>query len=87
MTSQRRCSPPERGRRRRSCGGRTWPESRGGSSARVVLFVGRNTEGTAVVSLSDVDGRPGLRLQVDSLGNASIAFLDTAGRVLRAIAP
>lgn len=51
------------------------------------LFVGRNTEGTAVVTLSDRDGKPRLRLQVDSLGGASISFLDETGRVLRAITP
>ena len=51
------------------------------------LFVGRNTEGTAVVTLSDPDGKPRLRLQVDSLGNASITFLDVTGRVVRAITP
>jgi hypothetical protein len=51
------------------------------------LFVGRNTEGTAVVTLSDRDGKPRLRLRVDSLGNAGIAFLDGLDRVTRAITP
>lgn len=51
------------------------------------LFVGRNVEGASLVTLSDRDGRPRLRLEVDSLGRASITFLDAAGREVRTITP
>ena len=51
------------------------------------LFVGRDYSRASLVTLSDPVGRPRLRLQVDSLGEASIAFLDTTGRVVRTITP
>jgi len=51
------------------------------------LFAGRDVDGASQVTLSDPDGRPRLRLRVDSLGRASIAFLDTAGRTLRIFTP
>jgi hypothetical protein len=49
------------------------------------VFVGRDSAKAAVVNLSDRAGRPRLRLMVDSLGNASILFLDAAGNVVRTI--
>ena len=55
-------------------------------SARRV-FVGRDTAKAAVLNLSDRTGAPRLRLTVDSLGDASIAFLDAGGRVVRTISP
>lgn len=51
------------------------------------LFAGRDVDGASQVTLSDPDGRPRLRLRVDSLGQASIAFLDTAGRTVRILTP
>ena len=56
-------------------------------SAARRLFAGRDVDGASQVTLSDPDGRPRLRLRVDSLGLASIAFLDTAGRVVRILTP
>jgi hypothetical protein len=53
-------------------------------SARRV-FVGRDTSKAAVLNLSDRSGVARLRLAVDSLGNASISFLDSRGRVTRTI--
>lgn len=53
-------------------------------SARRV-FVGRDTSKAAVLNLSDRSGVPRLRPAVDSLGNASISFLDSHGRVTRTI--
>lgn len=49
------------------------------------LFAGRDPSRSAVVSLSDPMGRPRLRMAVDSLGVASIQFLDTLGHVTRSI--
>jgi hypothetical protein len=49
------------------------------------VFVGRDTTRTAVVNLADRTGVPRLRLSVDSLGNASITFLDAHGHVTRQI--
>ena len=50
------------------------------------LFAGRESDQSAIVSLSDPQGRPRLRLVVDSTGAASIQFVDTAGHVTRRIA-
>lgn len=49
------------------------------------VFVGRDTTRAAVLSLADRRGTPRLRLLVDSVGRASILFLDAQGRVLRTI--
>jgi hypothetical protein len=49
------------------------------------LFVGRDRSKAALVDLSDRRGKPRLRLMVDSLGNASISFLDENGVVVRTI--
>jgi hypothetical protein len=38
-----------------------------------------------VINLSDRQGRPRLRLVVDSLGAARIDFLDAGGRVTRSV--
>jgi hypothetical protein len=51
------------------------------------LFVGRDLEGASLVTLSDIDGKPRLRLQVDKLGRASIAFLDESGQIVKTIEP
>jgi hypothetical protein len=45
------------------------------------VFVGRDQSKAAVVNLSAPDGKPRLRLIVDSLGAARIEFLDTDGKV------
>lgn len=45
------------------------------------LFVGRDAAQSAIVNLADRDGKPRLRLVVDSTGAARIEFLDPAGRV------
>ncbi|MGH7648060.1 MAG: hypothetical protein ACREND_08070 [Gemmatimonadaceae bacterium] len=49
------------------------------------LFAGREPDQSSVVSLSDPQGHPRLRLMVDSTGAASIQFLDTAGHVTKTI--
>jgi hypothetical protein len=49
------------------------------------VFVGRDTTRAAVLSLGDRSGTPRLRLLVDSLGNASIVFMDRNGAVTRTI--
>jgi hypothetical protein len=51
------------------------------------VFAGRDYDGRSLVTLSDSDGNPRLRLQVDTAGNASIVFLDENGRVVRSITP
>jgi hypothetical protein len=51
------------------------------------LFAGRDVEGSSLVALSDPDGKPRLRLQVDKLGKASITFLDPSGKAVRTIKP
>jgi ABC-type amino acid transport substrate-binding protein len=45
------------------------------------VFVGKNTDRTALVSLSDAEGRPRLTIAVDAAGNPRIEFLDEAGTV------
>jgi len=49
------------------------------------LFVGRDPSKSALVSLADKMGHPRLRLTVDSLGKASLDFLDVNGKVVRSI--
>lgn len=60
-------------------------ENNGQPLAARRLFAGRDPSRSAVVSLSDPMGRPRLRLMVDSVGAASIQFLDTLGHVTRSI--
>ncbi len=45
------------------------------------LYAGRDTDKNAVVNLSDPQGRLRLRMRVDSLGRASLDFLDDKGKV------
>lgn len=49
------------------------------------VYVGRDPNKAALVLLSDKIGRPRLRLSVDSLGNASLDFLNETGKVTRSI--
>lgn len=49
------------------------------------VFVGRGPAKDAIVLLSDRAGHPRIRLMVDSLGQSSLAFLDTTGAVVRSI--
>lgn len=46
------------------------------------VYVGRNRAKAAVLNLSDPNGKPRIRLQVDSLGSASLEFLDAVGNVV-----
>jgi hypothetical protein len=46
------------------------------------VFVGKNTDRAATVSLSDGDGKPRLTLTVDAAGNPRIEFLDANGKVI-----
>ena len=46
------------------------------------LFVGKNTDKAAIVSLADADGKPRLNLTVDATGNPRIEFLDARGKVI-----
>jgi hypothetical protein len=48
-------------------------------------FFGRDLEKNAIVNLADPQGKTRLRLVVDSLGTASIEFLDANGTVTRRI--
>lgn len=51
------------------------------------LWVGEESDGTSLVKLNDRDGKTRLQLQVDTAGNARIAFLDASGRIVREIKP
>jgi len=46
------------------------------------LFIGRGPSRTAVLNLSDPDGRVRIHLAVDSLGAPSLDFLDASGKVV-----
>jgi hypothetical protein len=50
------------------------------------LFVGRDPAKSAVVNLADRNGKPRLRLVVDSLGTPRIEFLDANGKVTYTLA-
>jgi len=45
------------------------------------VYVGRDASKAAVLNLSDRNGKPRLRLTVDSLGTPSLEFLDATGNV------
>lgn len=60
-------------------------ENNGQPLAARRLFAGRDADGNAVLNLADRLGRPRLRLLVDSVGAASIQFLDATGRVTRSV--
>ena len=49
------------------------------------IFVGKQTDKTAIVMLADAQSRPRLRLVVDSAGAARIEFLDEGGHTLRTL--
>jgi len=49
------------------------------------VFIGRDAAKSAIVNLSARDGKPRLRLVVDSLGGARIEFLDAAGVITHTI--
>jgi hypothetical protein len=49
------------------------------------MFVGRDQQKNAVLNLSDPNGKPRLRLVVDSLGVPRIDFLDATGKVTNTI--
>jgi hypothetical protein len=45
------------------------------------VFVGKNADKSAMVSLADANGKPRLTLTVDAAGNPRIEFLDETGKV------
>lgn len=49
------------------------------------LFLGRDPSKAAVLNLADRQGKPRLRLVVDSLGAARVEFLDESGKVTNTI--
>ena len=49
------------------------------------MFLGKDPAKSAVLNLSDPNGKPRLRLVVDSLGAARIEFLDAAGKVTNTV--
>ena len=51
------------------------------------VFVGKNNDRTAQVSLADASGKPRLVLKVDPDGAASIDFLDADGKTVQRIPP
>lgn len=63
-----------------------WAAPRNGEPlAAQRMFVGRDRTRSALVSLSDPQGKVRLRLAVDSLGAARIEFLDADGKVTRTL--
>ena len=49
------------------------------------IFVGKNVDKSAAVSLSDANGKPRLVMNVGADGNASITFLDADGKTIQRI--
>jgi hypothetical protein len=65
---------------------RKWREFQGGMEwAAPRLYVGRGRNRASLVNLYDPNGRLKLRLQVDSLGEPAIEFLNDSGTVVRRI--
>ena len=46
------------------------------------VYVGKNADRAAIVSLADAQGRPRLLLTVDPAGDPRIEFLDEAGKTV-----
>jgi hypothetical protein len=64
---------------------RKWAAPNGVPLSAQRLFIGRDLSKSAVLNLSDPNGKSRLRLVVDSLGGARIDFLDAAGKVTNSI--
>lgn len=61
---------------------RKWAEPRNGVPLFAQrVYIGRDRSRSAVINLSDPNGKPRLRLLVDSSGAASLQFLDETGKV------
>lgn len=61
---------------------RRWAQPRDGVPLYAQrVYVGRDVSKSSVVDLSDPEGRPRLRLRVDSLGQPTLEFLDANGQV------
>lgn len=61
---------------------RKWQQPRNGEPLYAErVYVGRSVEKAAVINLSDRNGKPRIRMMVDSLGVPSLEFLDEQGRV------
>ena len=61
---------------------RRWAQPRNGVPLYAPrVYVGRDPSRSAVVDLADPLGRTRIRMRVDSLGTASLEFLDESGRV------
>ena len=62
---------------------RKWAEPRNGVPLYAErVYVGRNVNKAAIINLSDRNGKPRIRMMVDSLGTPSLEFLDETGRVV-----
>jgi hypothetical protein len=65
---------------------RAWVDAQGGAAYGVPrLFVGRDQSKASSMRMHDPQGRPRLRLTVDSLGMAAIEFLNDSGRVVHRV--
>jgi len=61
---------------------RKWAEPRNGvQMAAQRIYLGRDVTKAATLNLHDRDGKPRIRLTVDSLGTPSLEFLDATGAV------
>lgn len=61
---------------------RRWAGPRNGVPLQAQrVFLGRDRDRSSTLRLSDAEGRPRIRIAVDSLGTPSLEFLDEAGRV------
>jgi hypothetical protein len=60
-------------------------EKRLGNANRA--FIGKTGDRSSMMALSDADGRPRIVMQVKPTGEASIQFLDDAGKVVKTVSP
>jgi hypothetical protein len=58
-----------------------------GTDTRRRAWIGRRDDGSASVELRDADGRKRLVLSVSANGEATLAFLDATGKVVRKVGP
>ena len=51
------------------------------------LFIGKTSDRSSAMTLSDAEGRPRILMQVKPGGEAAIQFLDEAGKVVKTVSP
>jgi hypothetical protein len=64
------------------------PEARRGDfGGQSRVFVGKNEKNTSEVTLADAQGKPRIRMTVESAGQPTLEFLDKDGKIVYSLPP